>query len=391
MASQPHYPAANSTQPRVIAGRTAPSARFVPWIDLFAEAGFYERWRALAAAASEPNPFLMPWGLEPALRALDPDGRCEIAVVERGGDMIGLLPLSRDGLYYGYPLPHLVNLMHDHAFVGAPLVCAGEEEAFWAALLDRADSSAPWALFFHLTHLDADGPLFASLQRHIRDGSRHAAIVHREERALLQSNLTSDAYLAAALSSKKRKELRRQFRRLEEEGPVAFVRQDGCDDITDWSTTFLAIEQAGWKGRNGSALADRAATAALFSQTLAGAAEAGQLERISLTLAGNTIAMLANFIVPPGAFAYKTTYDERYARFSPGVLLQRENLALLDRQDVDWCDSCAAPDHPMIDHIWQERRRLVRVSLAIGGPTRQMLAQRILKRDAVGDPERQMI
>jgi hypothetical protein len=53
------------------------------------------------------------------------------------------------------------------------------------------------------------------------------------------------------------------------------------------------------------------------------------------------------------------------------VLLQCENLMILDREDIAWSDSCAAADHPMIDHIWRERRTVGRVSIAIGGPLRR--------------------
>ena len=81
--------------------------------------------------------------------------------------------------------------------------------------------------------------------------------------------------------------------------------------------------------------------------------------------------MLANFITPPGAFSFKTAFDERFARFSPGVLLQRENLALLEREGVDWCDSCASADHPMIDHFWRERRAIGRVNVGIGSGLRR--------------------
>ena len=61
--------------------------------------------------------------------------------------------------------------------------------------------------------------------------------------------------------------------------------------------------------------------------------------------------MLATFLTPPGAFSFKTTFDEAFARFSPGVLLQRENLELLARPSIEWTDSCADMDHPMIDHF----------------------------------------
>jgi hypothetical protein len=89
--------------------------------------------------------------------------------------------------------------------------------------------------------------------------------------------------------------------------------------------------------------------------------------------------MLANFITAPGAFSFKTTFDEAYSRFSPGVLLQCENLLMLDRDDVAWTDSCAAQDHPMIDHIWRERRAVGRISIAIGGKLRRAAFARLLK------------
>ncbi|HEX4874293.1 MAG TPA: hypothetical protein VFV06_05265, partial [Sphingorhabdus sp.] len=76
-------------------------------------------------------------------------------------------------------------------------------------------------------------------------------------------------------------------------------------------------------------------------------------------------------LTPPGAFSFKTAFDEDYARFSPGVLLQIHNLALLEREGIEWCDSCAAQDHPMIDSIWSGRRAIGRYSVAIGGPVRR--------------------
>ena len=110
-----------------------------------------------------------------------------------------------------------------------------------------------------------------------------------------------------------------------------------------------------------------------------GAAASGKLERLTMRIDGRPIAMLANFITPPGAYSFKTAYDEDYARFSPGVLLQRENLDLLARPEVAWTDSCAAADHPMIERIWREKRTMLRLSIAIGGKARQALARGIFR------------
>ena len=84
--------------------------------------------------------------------------------------------------------------------------------------------------------------------------------------------------------------------------------------------------------------------------------------------------MLVNFLTPPHAFSFKTAYDERFARYSPGVLLQRENLSIASREGIAWADSCAAPDHPMIDRIWREKREIARISIAIGGRARRAAA-----------------
>ena len=75
---------------------------------------------------------------------------------------------------------------------------------------------------------------------------------------------------------------------------------------------------------------------------LMGAALRWRLERLAIRLDGKPLAMLATFLCSPGAFSFKTAFDESFARFSPGVLLQRENLELLARADIDWVDSCAA-------------------------------------------------
>ncbi|MEO6716684.1 MAG: GNAT family N-acetyltransferase, partial [Novosphingobium sp.] len=263
--------------------------------------------------------------------------------------------------------------------LGTPLVAPGFERAFWHSLLEWADRTAGNALFLHLSGLPLDGPMHQALSEVAAETGRASGLVFREERAMLTAGKTPEEYFTAALSGKKRKELRRQLTRLSEQGPVNFVRQADSDGLGEWIDHFLALEASGWKGEAGSALAQRETTAALFRQSLEGAAAHGRLERLSLTLDGRPIAMLANFITAPGAFSFKTTYDEAYARFSPGVLLQCENLLMLDRTDVAWTDSCAAEDHPMIDHIWRERRVLGRVSVAIGGKLRRGLFARLLK------------
>jgi CelD/BcsL family acetyltransferase involved in cellulose biosynthesis len=360
---------------------TAPPAvdlRACAWSDCTA-APFVAAWDALAQRASEPNPFYESWYLLASLSALDPAGSVRLLVCEAGGELVGLLPVAREARYYGRPLPHLASWSHANCFLGAPLVAAGREREFWRALLGWADREAGCGLFLHLAGMPLGGPLHRALDAVLAEQSRTAGLVHREERAMLQSAEAPEDYLAASLSAKKRKELRRQRTRLAELGEVDFTREQDDEGLEGWIDSFLELEQAGWKGRAGSALAAHPATAALLRDSLRGAAARGRLERLTLSLDGRAIAMLANFIAPPGMFSFKTAYDEDYARYSPGVLLQCENLQALARPEIAWSDSCAAADHPMIDHIWRERRAVGRISIAIGGKLRRAAFHTLLR------------
>ncbi|MFO1254271.1 MAG: GNAT family N-acetyltransferase [Sphingomonadaceae bacterium] len=343
-------------------------------------------WDALAELAAEPNPFHESWYLLPALRALDLAGSVKVLCFEAGGELAGLLPVRHERRYYRWPIPQLCNWIHGNCFQGAPLVARGLEREFWRALLDWADAHAGTGLFLHLAQVPLEGPLHEALQAVLAEQGRLAALVHREERAMLASDLEAETYFEASLSGKKRKELRRQFARLSEQGELTFERRDDDDRLARWIEDFLALEHSGWKGAQGSALASHQATARMFREALFGAAGRGRLERLTLSLDDEPIAMLANFITPPGAYSYKTAFDERFARYSPGVLVQRENLALLDRRGIAWCDSCAAADHPMIDHIWRERRPVGRLSIAIGGSLRRALFARLVRAELGRNP-----
>ena len=358
------------------------SLRLMPWGEFLSRTS--GGWEALTRSAADPNPFYEDWALVPAIGAFGHERHVDIAALWRGGELAGLLPLSQAWRYANYPLPHRHNWLHANAFCGAPLIAPGAEHAFWELLLAELDRGAGTSLFLHLSEFPRDTAAWRALRDVLVGQARPAAVVHEIERASLASDLSPDAYFEASTSGKKRKELRRQYNRLADEGAVAFARSTDGAGLCGWIDAFLDLEAAGWKGEAGSALASAGRTARMFRRTLEGAAAAGRLERLTLTLDGRPIAMLANFIVPPGAYSFKTAYDEKMARFSPGVLLQRENLALLARDDIDWCDSCAAADHPMIERIWREKRSVARVSIAIGGRARRALAQRLFRAETRG-------
>jgi CelD/BcsL family acetyltransferase involved in cellulose biosynthesis len=234
----------------------------------------------------------------------------------RQGRLAGILPMLRSAAYYGRSVPYARDWLHPNAFCGVPLIAAGHEEDFWRDLLAHLDRRPQQALLLHLPLLPEDGRANAAPGRVLVGTARAHYAAAQESRALLTGKTSAEAYLAAAMSAKKRKELRRQHNRLAEEGALVFERLEGDKGLAVWTAEFLSLEAAGWKGEAGSALASAPATQALFTEALAGAAKAGRLERLALRLDGRAIAMLANFITPPGAFSFKTAFDEDIAAWS---------------------------------------------------------------------------
>ncbi len=320
--------------------------------------GLAAEWTALAARASEPNAFAEHWFVAASLRTLGAGRDIRLLEVRRGSRLIGLLLVSVETGYARLPVRHVENWLHSQAFLATPLVAAGEEKAFWTAALAALDE-ADWAPnFLHLRGLAEQGPVRRALP---------GETVYREVRAFLQSDLSPLAYYERAVRQKKRKEIRRLRNRLAELGPVEARTLDDPSALVSWCDGYLSLEKAGWKGKEGSALADRPETELFFRQIVAAAQAEGRLQFLRLDLGGRPIAMLVNFLTPPGSFSFKTVFDEEFARFSPGVLIQLENLNILERDDIGWMDSCAVEDHPMIDSLWTERRSIVRVTVRLRG------------------------
>ena len=342
----------------------------LPWTKVVGSS-FAEHWRRLAQHCATPNPFAEEWFLAHSLRHLDPAGSILLACYVSEGELVGLMPLMRDRDYHGQPVPHLANWVHANAFCGEPLVKEGYSRPFWENLLDWCDSHAGISVFLHLTHIPADGTAYAALQDISTTTGRKLSVVHSLQRAVLRSGPAPQEHLRSALDRKRRKELQRKRRRLEESGHFVFSRQTDETGVDRWIDEFLALERAGWKGEQGSAMASAPATEALFRASLTEAAKLGKLERLAFHLDGRPVAMLTSFVTPPHAFGFKTAYDESLSKLSPGMLLQVENLAILECKSVTLSDSCAAPDHPMIGQIWPDRREIAMLTIPIGGRLRR--------------------
>lgn len=331
-------------------------------------------WDRLAAHASDANSFYERWFLEPSLHHLDTPRSLKILTVrDANGSLIGLMPVRSGQTYGRSPLPALENWLHYNQFLGVPLVARGAEHEFWTATLACFDRDWPGTDILYLSEMPAVSAVTRALLDVCRATRRPSAVVHRYSRALLCAGDTPEHYWAATVRKKKRKEIARLENRLAELGEVRFEILRSSDGAADWIEDFLTLEAAGWKGQDGAALALETGRRSFFEEALSTGLATGKAEMLRLRVGQDVVAMLVNLLAGDGALSFKIAYDESYARFSPGILIEKANLQRLSDPAFGWMDSCAVEDHPMINSLWRDRREMVRIALPRRGVRPTML------------------
>jgi hypothetical protein len=119
---------------------------------------------------------------------------------------------------------------------------------------------------------------------------------------------------------------------------------------------FLALEAAGWKGRQGTALVCNERDATFFRKAIIALAGQDCASIHALYLDDHPVSMQIVVRSGGGAFTWKTAYDENFHDFSPGMLLLQDyTAALLADPRIKFVDSCAHDDSGFMS-VWAERR-----------------------------------
>jgi Acetyltransferase (GNAT) domain len=357
-----------------------------------ASAGFdlIEELDHLCARTIEPNIFFNPRFLAPAMPRLE-DREVRLAVMRDGNEYRSrlrlLLPYSIERPNVPLGVPILRTWANPFGPLGTPLIDRDDPEGVLEDFFDMmARPHLKLPKVFALPDMMLDG-IFASVLRRVAETRGLTITTANEvERAFLDSELEGDDYLKASLRQHHYREFRRLKRRLVEQGKLEHVVARGPDEIREGVETFLTIEAAGWKGRRRTAMAVDRFQAAFAREAMHRLAERDLARVHSLKLDGETIACLLVFIEAGVAYTWKTTYDERLSAFSPGTLLMIEvTKQHLDDPNIMTTDSCARPDHPVMDRLWSERRRIGTILVGLtpdaDRATRQAASQMHLYRE----------
>ena len=312
-------------------------------------------WRELADHALDPNPFFDPDFVLPAARGLGEAGDVEILVVEDAHGWRACLPVRRHSRWQRLPLPCVAAWVHRYCLLGSPLVLGeGATDALGAAV--AAMRETPGCAFAVLPWVPADGPLAAALSDAVKrpipyDGWNRATV-----------RRSGEDPLGGRVKGKHRRDFRRLARGLEEDlgAPLELVDRSAESAAVD---AFLRLEAAGWKGREGTAIASVPAHAEFVREAATRFAARGALRLLFLE-GGDRIAAARLSLRAGGVdYCFKVAYDEELARFSPGRELE---LRLLDRigeeESLAWMDSCTASDNELFNRLWPDRRSLATIA-----------------------------
>jgi GNAT acetyltransferase-like protein len=356
---------------------------------------FVPAWEELAAAALEPNVFYEHWMLLPALREFgagkdikvtmvllhDP---CDADAPPRLGALFPLEPLRR------LKVSALGLWRHVHCYVCTPLVRADAAMECMVELFRWFRSGEASASLMELGCVSADGPFRRLLVDLSNELGLLSCTTDLFTRGLWRQAYDPNGGPESAVSGDLRRRLRRKERRLSELGRVEHVVLRPRDDVGRWIDEFLRIEASGWKGENGSALASSASGRRFFTEIATSAFRRDRLLMLGLDFDGRPIARRCAFVAGEGSFAFKTAYDEKFADFSPGAMLEMDSIRQLKTlPGVRWMDSCAAADNSLVNRLSNDRRTMQ--SIAVGGdalgefvlsglPLLRWTSRRILKR-----------
>jgi CelD/BcsL family acetyltransferase involved in cellulose biosynthesis len=328
-------------------------------------AGHAAAWAELAERSVERNVFYEPEFALAAATHLRHGTRPLFlflwdAAKERSepGALLGLFPLMlpRGGI----GPTEIFGWRNEHIPAGAPLIDASHAHDVVQAFFDWLAGTDADCAGILLPLLPEDGEAAAVIRAMAARTGRPVKIFASHERAVLARRDGVVEASAQGLHGKRRKELARLRRRLAEaEGEVRITCAETPAELREAVELFMAIEASGWKAREGTAFVQDPGSAT-FLRALVRALGPRRGCRIDILEAGGK-PVAATLLLRAGhrAWYFKTAYDEAYAAFSPGVQITAAlTEALRADPSLVLTDSCAVPDHPMIDAVWPQRMRV---------------------------------
>ncbi len=319
-------------------------------------AEFAAEWDELVDRSAEPCPWVRPGWVEAWWRAFG-RGRLDVVTRRPAGRLAAVAPFAvRRGAMvapanYHTPAFELVGEDDDAVRSIAADVLARQPRRIEARFVTQGEVTA------RAMQEAARGVDYRLLERPL------------ERSPYVETSGGWDAFLTG-LGGKRRRELRRRRGRLDEQGRVEVVIEDGRHRLDELLAEGLRVEGAAWKQDRGTAIASDAATTAFYTDVARWAAGRGALRLAFLRLDGRDLAF--DFAMEEGGRHYllKTGYDPTYRALAPGLLLRREMIERAFRQGLRSYEFLGTDEPWKLDWTTSLRERIELQAFAPSAPGR---------------------
>ena len=334
-------------------------------------------WSECAALSLEPNPFFEPDWLLPAVEYLNESPATRLVLTEQRGAIQACVPVvevTADGDTSRALRRHSAvktRVTPTAVLLGTPLVTVeGGSEALACLITEiRHEAERRGATLVIMEWVACGGPV-DRLLKGVALG-RDSSLVEFDvwERGLLRRQAAGgECYWLRGIGKNRRRTIRQHRQHLREvlgASPVLRVRDDvGAVD------EFMQLEASGWKGHEPEGLAlGREVRATSFFETVCDRyIKEGRMYFLSLEGNEVPIAMICCVRAGEGLFAYRTAYDEKLAKYGPGVEVFLAAMEHFDREtDACWFDTCAVRDNQHLLGLFPDRRTMATVMFRVPG------------------------
>jgi CelD/BcsL family acetyltransferase involved in cellulose biosynthesis len=320
-------------------------------------------WNGLSRSALIENPFYSRQYVLAGLDTIDRATRLRaVAIRNERRQLVGLFPF-RSRVFPPFPWPVARGAQNLYQFSGTPLIARQGAQATVNAWLDtvRSGASPP---FWTMGHVNACGPIKTAIDA----GAAERKLATRTVVSYPRPHLADfhggfDAYANDVIAKSRLKDIQRNLRRLRGMGEVAFERATEPALVRERLEQFLAMEQAGWKGRAGTAFLSKDKHAAFARKAFEGREGTTGLTIIdSLLLDGRPIAMSLNIAARRTAFTPKCTYDETLRKLGPGLILEYLIIErFFNANEFDDMDAATTTDGHVVLGLWNRQKQMARL------------------------------
>jgi CelD/BcsL family acetyltransferase involved in cellulose biosynthesis len=282
--------------------------------------GLEAEWNALVARTGDTlfyrHEFLRVW-----LDNFTPGAQLRVLTLRDGsGTLTAALPLLLErATLYGAPVRQLVSAANPHSCRYDVIAEAPEQAA--RAFLAHLRGDRSWDLL-RLNDVPEGGAGWA-----LHAAAAEAGLATGSWESLQSPYFplpaTPEAF-QATLQSKFKANCRRRRKKLEEKGQVRFERYEGGVDLDAKLEEGFALEQSGWKGQRGTAMAQDARTRGFYTELARESARSGRLTLYFLRLDDRAVAFHFGLTHAGRYLLLKPGYDESLRECSPGQLLMEE-------------------------------------------------------------------